>query len=142
TVTIHLVGGQELATAAALTVTISGVADTSGNVMAAPLQVGGSVSGDSTAPVFAGAFFNWREDPLGFVIDVRFSEDVDAAFAADATRWSTSGGATPQSVELPEKDHARLTFSSVLAPSETIGLVGLPDLAGNASGSISIDPQE
>jgi hypothetical protein len=142
TVTLHLVGGQELDAMLALSVTVSGVADVSGNVMPVPIQTTGPVSGDTTPPSLKGAFVDWQQDPTGKTIDVLFSEDVNQTFAAVTTHWVCSGGQAVYGVTMMERNHFRLTLSAILAAAQTISITGLPDLANNAAGLISIDPVE
>ena len=141
-VTIRLAPGQDLAAASAVTVGVSGIRDFSGNQMAAALQVGGATSGDSVAPAFSGAFVNLRANPNGRVVDVLFSEDVDATFASNVANWTATGGPSVVSVVLRERDHFRVTLSAVLPPSGTLAMNGVPDVAGNVSGALSVDPVE
>jgi hypothetical protein len=139
---IRLAGGQDLQAGVPVNVTISGVQDFSGNPMSAAVQVGGPTSGDSTPPAFANAFVNLRADANGAVVDVLFSEDVDPTFAANPLNWGASGGVTVLSVSMQERNHARITLSGPLAAAGTLQMTGLPDVAGNASGTISVDPEE
>jgi hypothetical protein len=139
-VTIRLAAGQDLAAAGPLVVGVNGVEDVAGNAVAAGLTVGGSTAGDATPPDFLSAFVNWRKDPAGTVVDVRFTEDVDAAFASDASSWSATGGPAIVSVSLRERNHFRVVLSAALPLAGTLQLSGLPDVAGNVSGAISIVP--
>lgn len=142
TVEIRLPAGGELLAGASLSVTLDNVADFSGNAMAAPVQISGPVSGDSTSPSFESAFVNYREAANGRTVDVLFSEDVSTAFAGSAANWSASGGVSVQSVTMLEKNHARLSLSAALGASATLSMTGLSDYAGNTSGPISVDPLE
>jgi hypothetical protein len=142
TATIHLLGGQELDATQTLTVTVSGIADVSGNVMPAPVQTIGPVSGDTTPPFFANAFVNWQVDPTGKTIDVLFNEDVDQAFASTGANWICSGGQGVFGVTMLERGHARLDIGAPLAAAQTVSMTGIDDLAHNAAGLISIDPVE
>ncbi len=141
-VTIKLAGGQDLKSGGALSVGVSGIKDVAGNQMPTPLQVGGTTTGDSTPPAFSKAFVNHRADPSGAVVDVLFSEDVDGVFATNTSNWTASGGRSVLAVVLREKNHARVTLSAALLPTGTLQITGLLDVAGNASGAISIDPVE
>jgi hypothetical protein len=141
TVTIELAGGQELVTGAALLVTVAGVADVAGNAMPASIQVGGPTSGDATDPDFDGAFVNLRADPSGTVVDVRFSEDVDETFLTTTGNW-TATGTSVSAVEVLERDHCRVTLTAALGAAGTLGLTGLPDVAGNVAGALTVDPLE
>lgn len=142
TVEIQLASGQELNAGASVSVTVGGVFDHAGNTMAATINVGGSVSGDSTAPTLADAFVNWREDGTGQTVDVRFSEDVSTSFAGDFTNWTVSGGNTVTAATVLERDHVRLELGAPLGASQTIGITGIADVAKNAAGALSIDPVE
>lgn len=140
-VRIRLAGGQELLAGQPLSVGITGVQDFSSNPMSAGLQVGGSTTGDAASVTFANAFVNRRIDVNGTVIDVLFSEDVDQTFATTTSNW-TATGATVLTVEMRERNHALLTLSTALSAAGTLQMTGVPDLAGNVSGNISIDPAE
>jgi len=141
-VTIRLAGGQDLRTGAGITVGVSNVRDMSGVPMAAALTVGGTAIGDSLAPSFSRSFVNWRLDEGGAVVDVLFSEDVDAAFAGNVANWTASGGITVVLAELRERNHFRLTLSGPLALAGTLQMNALPDVAGNVSGAIATNPAE
>ena len=139
-VTIRLAGGQDLAAAGPLLLAVDGVEDVAGNPVAPGLQIGGTTSGDSTAPGFASAFVNRRLDAAGTTVDVRFTEDVDETFASDPANWTASGGPAVVSVSLRERNHFRVALSAAFPPAGTLDLTGLPDVAGNVSGAISILP--
>lgn len=141
-VEIQLAAGQELDAGANVTVTVGGVVDHAGNSMAATISVGGSVGGDSTAPTLEGAFVNWREDSSGATVDVLFSEDVSTTFAGSFANWTVSGGNTVTAATVLERDHVRLVLSAPLGSSDTLGITGVPDVARNAAGALSIDPVE
>jgi hypothetical protein len=141
-VTLHLAGGQELDAAQTLSVTVSGVADLSGNVMPVPVQTTGPVSGDTTPPSFTSAFVNWVVDPTGKTIDVLFSEDVNQAFVSTTSHWICSGNQGVLNIVMLERNHARITVSAALAAAQTISMTGLPDLANNVAGQLTIDPLE
>jgi len=140
-VRIRLAGGQELLAGQPVSVGITGMQDFSGNTMSVGLQVGGSTTGDAASANFANAFVNRRIDPNGTVVDVLFSEDVDETFATTTSNW-TATGATVLAVEMRERNHALLTLSAALPAAGTLQMSGVPDLAGNVSGNISIDPAE
>jgi len=142
-VTIFLPAGQELDPSAAITVTITNIADLSGNALPAPVVAGGAVSGDTTAPDFASAFINYREDATGLVVDVMFDEDVETAFVEDEANWSASGGQTINTVTLMNPNFARVQLATPFIPAETLDmLVGLTDVASNATvGPLSVVPE-
>lgn len=140
-VTLRLAGGVELDAAQPVSVTIQGVSDVAGNAIAAPVQTAGPVGGDTTPPAFVSAFVDWDADPLGGVVQVLFSEDVDAAFATSAGNW-TATGTSVLSVTLPARNQARVELGAALSASGTLGVTGLQDLARNASAAISVDPLE
>ncbi|MFN0008824.1 MAG: hypothetical protein ACKVXR_13060 [Planctomycetota bacterium] len=140
-VRIRLAGGQELLAGQPVSVGITSIQDFSGNTMSVGLQVGGSTTGDAASVAFANAFVNRRIDVNGTVVDVLFSEDVNETFVTTTSNW-TATGATVLSVEMRERNHALLTLSAALPGAGTLQMTGVPDLAGNVSGNISIDPAE
>jgi hypothetical protein len=140
TVTIHLPAGVELDPTLGMTMQVINVQDHAGLAISPAANVGGTVGGDSTAPSFMAAFANYRADPTGLAIDVRFSEDVASSFVATPTNWSVSGGKTVDAVQALSPSHVRLTLSAALGVAETVGITALPDVAGNTSGAISIAP--
>jgi hypothetical protein len=140
TVEIRLPAGVELDASAGIGVDVAGVKDVAGLVMNPPASLAGSVSGDTTPPDFGAAFVNFAASSLGTAIDVLFDEDVDAAFASDPLNWSITGGAAVTQAQSLSGSHWRLTLSQPHVPGETLSVTGLPDVAGNASGLISIQP--
>jgi hypothetical protein len=144
TVTIYLPAGQELDPSAAITVTIQNIADLSGNALPGPVVAGGAVGGDMTAPDFASAYVNYRQDPTGLIVDVLFDEDVDTAFVEDELNWTASGGQTINTVTLMNSNFARVQLATPLGPAETLDIVtGLADVAGNATvGAINVVPEQ
>ncbi|MFN0242775.1 MAG: hypothetical protein ACKVWV_07760 [Planctomycetota bacterium] len=142
TVVIALPGGQEIDGQLALTVTVSGISDFSGNTITTPIPVGATRNGDTTDPQFESAFVNYRASATGAIVDVLFSEDVDTTFAADAANWTASGGAVVTAVSMEERNHARVFLSAALGAADTLTMTGVPDLARNTSGAIQIDPLE
>lgn len=142
TVRILLPGGSDLDSAGTVSVTVNTAADFSGNSIAAPVTLGGAVSGDSTAPSALASFVNWRLDASGTTVDVWFDEHVDAAVAGLAASWSATGGATVSAVEMLERDHYRLTLSAALGASDTLSITSLDDPALNTSGTLVFDPAE
>jgi hypothetical protein len=72
---------------------------------------------------------------------VRFTEDVDTAFAEMPASFTVSGGQTVVGAELLREDVLRLTLSAPLGIGQTIGTTALPDAAGIPSGAISIAPE-
>lgn len=141
-VTIALASNQALIAGAALTVAVSNVEDLSGNAMGTGVQLVGATTGDTTAPAFDEAFVNLRADEFSRAVDVRFDEDVKTTLVTTPANWTVSGGVTVTSVELLSTQHVRLTLSAALGTSSTLGLTGVTDIAGNASGAITIDPVE
>lgn len=140
TVTIHLPAGVELDPTLGLVLQAQNVQDLAGLVINPPANVGGSVTGDSTPPAFAAAFANYRADAAGLAIDVRFSEDVSAAFVGTLGNWNASGGQSVDAVQILSPSHLRVSLSAPLASGETLGLTAVPDMAGNLSGAITIAP--
>ncbi len=141
-VRIDLPAGTELTTGSTVAVTLTGVSDLSGNVLSAQ-PAGVATAGDSTAPDFDGAaFVNYVIDNSGRTLDVLFDEDVDETFVETPGNWSTDMLTVVSAVELIAPDIARVTVAASLAANELLQLTGLPDLAGNVSGAISVDPLE
>jgi hypothetical protein len=141
TVRILLADDQELDPSTNVVVTVANVANQAGLPISPPANLGGPVVGDTTPPDFADAFVNLRQDTLGAVVDVRFDEDVDAAFVTDTAQWTVSGGQAVTAVEWIDDDVVRLTLSAPLSGGQTLQLNQLPDRAGNTSGAISIPPK-
>ena len=142
TVTMTFASGHELDSSVGVTVQVQNIADHGGNVMASPVTLGGSVTGDTTAPGIASAFVNWRVDPTGKTIDVLFDEDVDETFSGVLGNWSASGGPSVVSLDFLEDDHVRVVLSSALGSSATVTAGYVEDPAANFATSISIDPVE
>jgi hypothetical protein len=142
TVTLFLPDLSELDANFPVNVTIANVQDYSGNAMSSQITLGGAVTGDTLAPSISSSFVNLREDPSGTVIDVRFDEDVDVAYASFAAHWTASGGQTVTSVTMPERDHARVTLSAALGASQTLAISNVPDLAKNVSSALTTNPEE
>jgi hypothetical protein len=139
-VTIYLPPGQELQPSAGLTVEVDGVNNHAGLAMNPPASIGGTVGGDTTAPSLAAAFANHREDAAGRVIDLRFGEHVEEAFALAPANWTASGGQGVVGVEALDLDLYRLTLTAALASGQTLSITGIRDLAGNAAGLLQIAP--
>jgi hypothetical protein len=114
-VTIHLPPGQDLDVNAAVTLTVSALADASGNALPAPVAVGGAVTGDTTPPDIDSAFVNWHRDAGGLIVDVLFSEDVETAFVEDELNWIASSGQGVLDVTLLNPDFARVQLAAPLA---------------------------
>jgi hypothetical protein len=125
-------------------VTVSNVNDLSGNALVAqPAAV--PVAGDNVAPGFFGAssaFVNWAVDASGQTVDVLFSEDVDATFVELPGNWTGSSATPISAVSLIAPNVARVTTVGQVVISETLQVTGLPDLAGNTSGAIAVNPFE
>jgi len=120
-------------------VMVSGVPNHAGLVMS-PANVNGAIAGDGVGPDFTEGFVNYRLDPLGQTVDLRFDEDVDAAFATDTGQYTFSGGQLVTSATLMRPDVVRLKLNRTLGTGDTVQLTGLPDLAGNLSGTIQVEP--
>jgi hypothetical protein len=138
-VNFYLADGYELDSTQALSVTVSGVSDHSGNVMPAPVSLGGSIIGDvTTPPGIAGAFTNYRMDPTGLLVDVLFDEAPNEAFVTDQFNWNVTGSSGQVVLGvLPiqgDSDVYRIVLSGALGAGEELEIVaGLPDLAGNVT---------
>jgi len=105
-----------------------------------PANVNGAISGDGVAPDFAEGYVNYRFDPLGRTLDLRFDEDVDAAFAADPGQYTISGSQIVTAATLQRSDTVRLSLNGPLGAGDKVELTGLPDPAGNVSGTIQVEP--
>lgn len=140
-IALHLPVGVELDPFQQIHATVANVTNQDGIAMSPAGDLAGAVSGDSTPAGFAAAFVNHREDAGGLVVDVRFTEDVDTAFAEMPASFTVSGGQTVVGAELLREDVLRLTLSAPLGIGQTIGTTALPDAAGIPSGAISIAPE-
>ena len=146
TVSLVLPEGMELDPASALSVTVGNVADCAGNLPAAPLTAGGSVSGDISAPDLDVAWTHYALDNAGTTVEVLFNEDVDSLFCGDEFNWSTTGAASVSSVTVLSADHVRLSLSQALQVGDSVVLAaGQRDVARNQAGTLQaqpIDPQD
>jgi hypothetical protein len=142
TVSILFAPGQELEGTASVSVTVGNVKDQSNNTMPATIAVGGTVTGDTTAPSISSSFVDWHADANGLVVDVRFSEDVDTSYVSDASHWSASGSQTVLAVTMPERNHARVVLGSALTSAQTLSIGTVPDIANNVSATLTTDPVE
>ena len=140
TVAIHLPSGVELDPFQTVRATVSGVTNQDGIAISPTGDLTGSVSGDVTPADFDEAFVNYREDAGGLVVDVRFTEDVEAAFAETPANFTVSGGQSVTDAELLGGRVLRLSLDAPLGLGDTIGTTAAPDAAGITSGAISIAP--
>lgn len=140
TVEIRLANSVDLTEGASISVSANGVANPDGVTMTPGMLVG-TVGGDTTAPGMSAAFVDYRADLVGFVVDVRFDEDVDSAFALDPLNWSGSGGQSGFDVVQLNASSYRVELILPLNSGETLDLAaGLSDPAGNVAGALSITP--
>ncbi len=137
---IELPASVDLVSALGVTVVTSGVTDVSGNAMSPAVNLSGVCTGDTTAPAFAESFVNLRANASSLMVDIRFSEDVDPVFAANAANYSSDGGQAVSAATLLRPDVVRLTLSAPMLSGEKIELNGLLDPAGNASAAIDTIP--
>lgn len=133
--------GLELDVTQTLNLQVSNVYDHSGLVMNPPADIFGAMQGDSTAPDLDQAFANYRVDAGGAVIEVLFDEAVDSSFAGVASNWTASGGQSVTSVRTLTPSWYRVTLGAALVDGDTLELSGVPDLAHNQSGTITVTPQ-
>ena len=91
---------------------------------------------------FASAFVNWVADATGQTVEVGFDEDIVAAFVQDETNWSGSSATPISAVVMRGSRIARVTTVGQLLAGESLQLISLPDLAGNTSAAIAVDPHE
>ncbi len=140
-VRMFLPGGADLDAAGNVTVMVTTATDFSGNSIAVPFSLAGSVAGDSNPPMALQSFVNWRLDPTGTTVDVWFDEDVETAVAGLAGNW-TATASSVSAVQMLERDHYRLTLSAALATNGTLSISNLRDPAKNSSGTLVFDPAE
>ncbi len=138
-VNFYLAAGYELDPNQAFSVTVSGVSDHSGNVMPAPVSLGGTIVGDtSTPPGIDGAFTNYRIDPTGLLVDVLFDEAPEETFVTNQFNWTVTGSSGQVVLGvLPvqgDSDVYRVVLSGALGAGEELEIAaGLPDFAGNVT---------
>ena len=137
---IELPATSDLVTSLGLNVVAMGVTDVSGNVQSPAGNLAGLCTGDTTAPDFAESFPNLRANGSGLMVDIRFSEDVDAAFASNVANYSSDGGQMVSAVTVLRADVVRLTLDSAMTSGDQIDVNGLLDPAGNVSAAISTIP--
>jgi len=140
-VTVRLPDAIDLDPGQSFTVQVDGVKDVSGNTLSGA-SLGAVIVGDAVAPSLENAFVNLRENVAGNVVDVQFSEDVDAAFVGSAGNWTASGAQTVLSVASVDASHFRITLGTPLGATDTLDITGATDPAGNVAGALSIDPEE
>ncbi len=138
TVFIRLPSDVNLQASSLLTVDVIGVTNHAG--IDFPGSRNGVMVGDMDAPDFSLAFTNYRADVTGVVVDVLFTEDVNMDFAGLPVNYSVSGGQTVIGAEVRSANIVRLTLSAPLTSGDMVETVSLPDLAGNVSGTIFIEP--
>ncbi|MEX1025158.1 MAG: hypothetical protein WD226_08785 [Planctomycetota bacterium] len=139
-VVITLSDAVELSIGSAINVQAADIQNHAGIVMSPNADVNGSVQGDSDDPNFETAFVNFRVGVGATVVDVHFDEAVDPAFATNAGNYTASGGQTVTSADALAAHRVRLTLAAPLVDGDTIAVTGLTDLAGNASGMVSVAP--
>jgi len=136
-VNFYLASGEEFDAALSLNVTVSNISDHSGNVMPAPVVLGGSITGDTTTPPgVVSAFVNYHEDSFGLLVDVLFDEAPDETFITNPFSWSvTSGsGQVVLGVVQIDEDEYRVALSAALGSGQELEIAtGMPDLAGNVT---------
>jgi len=137
---IKLPATSDLVSSLALNVVATGITDVSGNVMSPDGNLAGLCTGDTTAPGFAESFPNLRANGSGLMVDIRFTEDVDAAFAGNVANYTSDGGQLVTAVTILRADVVRLTLDSAMTSGDQIDVNGLIDPAGNVSGAISTIP--
>jgi len=136
-VSFYLAPGFELDAAQAVNVTVSNVADHSGNLMPTPVALGNVVTGDTTTPPSAqNAFTNFRANEFGLLVDVLFDEAPEESFVTNPFNWNVTGGGGQivLGVQRLDEDEYRVSLSGALGNGHELEIVtGLPDLAGNVT---------
>jgi hypothetical protein len=142
TVTIHLPDGMNINVNQALSVSVNGVMDASGNAIGTPVALGAVITGDSTAPTVAKSFVNFDADPFGGAVDILFDEAVSMAFGANIANWTFTGVGAITSVTQIASDHIRIQVAATVSGGDTLDLAsGLTDLAGNPTvATMIVDP--
>lgn len=138
-VNFYLASGVELNSSQSVSVTVDSITDHSLNMMASPVTLSGTVTGDtSTPPAVTGAYANFRENVYGLFVDVLFSEAPDSTFITNPPSWNITGGGAQVvlGVTRVSENEYRVSLSGALNAGEELEIVtGLPDLAGNVAGS-------
>jgi hypothetical protein len=108
---------------------LSSVADTPVSGSA----IGGTASGDSTAPTVTSLVQNLSADAFGRVIDLTFSEAIDPLFSNGLVNYSLGFPEFASQVEQTSASTFRLRFDDPVIPgNETLSLAGILDAHGNA----------
>jgi hypothetical protein len=139
---VPLPEGVEFDVNGTVAVRAENLTDMAGNPLAAPIDVGATLTGDAQPPSFEAAGIDLRAGALGQVVLVRFDEAIDATALATPGTYSTSGGAIGAEVEVIDPRTVRVVLSNAPGADETLEVTGLRDLAGNPSGTLAIDPVE
>ena len=139
TVVIHLPAGTELVNGVDVDVTVSNVENHAQLAMAAPENLTGSTTGDGAAPSLQSAVVNWTADATGATVDLRYSEDVEAADAGDALSYTATGGNAASSASVVRTDVVRVVFAAALSPGDQVTATAIDDLAGNTAASTQVE---
>jgi hypothetical protein len=122
---------------------LSGVRDLGGNSLGGSVTVGGTVTGDGTAPSVLAVTQNTAVDPLGSTVDIAFDEVIDPADVGQIGNYvaTVAGGGGSQfavwAAPVGAGDVIRVTFAIPVTPGQdSIEVRNLADLAGNALASI------
>ncbi len=101
------------------------------------LASAGTVDGDVAAPTVVSVLQNRTQDPTGQILDVTFSEDIDAAAVATLPNWSVTGLTVAGAALLGSPNIVRLTLTGgpAVPGIATLTATNQIDLAGNAMGA-------
>ncbi|MHC4823229.1 MAG: hypothetical protein ACYTEP_04335 [Planctomycetota bacterium] len=136
TVALHGPGGSafDLVVDTAWSLSITGLRDLSGNLMAQGTNPYGTVGGDQQAPTILSVTQNSLAAPGGTVVDLLADESLDPASVGSPSNYVFSNGAVAVSMLwIAETEILRLTLDApVEAGVDTLSVQGLADTAGNS----------
>lgn len=140
-VTIQLPESLALQTGDTVSVTPANVTDVAGNAIVSAATTA-TVAGDSSAPATVDAFQNIKEDITNMTTEFVFAEAMDATITSTLGNWSGSAGQSATAVTMTNDRSFRVTFDAAIGAAETIDILTPTDRAGNAGGTITVNPTE
>jgi hypothetical protein len=136
--------GTQLTSGSLVQVTVNGIRDLNGNVMASPLLINSVVVGDISSPLGVDVVRNLWLDPSGAMVDMRFNEAIDLSPGGPHAFTTSSAANLLESTLIDQGTVVRLRFDAPLAVGDTVTVVTVKDLAGNVrpswGGTVSDDP--
>jgi fibronectin type 3 domain-containing protein len=135
TVTINL--PFDIPANSSYTLRVNDVRDISGNPISPGASASGLVIGDLTPPSLISAVQDLNLDPSGKTMVLTFSEALDFATASAKENYTLSGGQSVTAVQVSGNGTVvTLTLSDPVLPgTNTLGLQGIKDAAGNVIAS-------